>query len=537
MADNNKNLKERQQLEEKITFDKREQAKLDNQRLLKADAEIDKTTSLADIVEKRKKAEQALRKEIRTGARDLQKTYDDLVKRKSEGEKIDGRTLKGLKQQIDNKKEDKKLEKDKLTSQQIKTELLKESTPFIEQQAGKVKDMANSLETFVKKLPGGEFLAKSLGIDGLGDTLEKEITQDMANHILKTESATGSLNVGFKRVQLTINKVMLNARRLASTLMRLMIANPFLAIAAGAVALFGIVRKIRQANRDLAGELGISTSQAMKFRAGIALAETQFKLMGLDSTKIKTTMNEIGKEFGSLENMTARNAANIEKFAQNNSIAGTEIVKFNKVMMDLTGSSFSVATNMAETAANMAKSANVSTAKVLGDITSAAEDFARYSMSGAEGLAQAAVEAAKVGSSLSTTLKVADSLLSFEEAIGAQFKAQVLTGRQINTERARQLALDGDIAGLTQEIQSIVGGVGDLQTLNVIQRKSVAEAIGISVGELMRISRGEQVQQQVTVQDKLDITNKLLAKSNDEAGKFYATQQGTKKVEMQQPTF
>ena len=86
-----------------------------------------------------------------------------------------------------------------------------------------------------------------------------------------------------------------------------------------------------------------------------------------------------------------------------------------------------------------------------------------------------------------------------------------MTGKQINTERARQLSLDGDIAGLTQEIQSIVGSVGDIQTLNVIQRQSVADAIGISVQDLLRISRGEQAQQQETVQDKIEVSNKYLS--------------------------
>jgi hypothetical protein len=259
--------------------------------------------------------------------------------------------------------------------------------------------------------------------------------------------------------------------------------------------------------------------------------------MGLDGSKLKTTMASIGQEFGSLENMTVRNARNIERFAQNSGVAGTEIVKLNKIFMDLDGLSFDAATNVSRVAADLARAANVSTAKVLGDIASNAADFARFSMDGAQGLAQAAVEAAKVGSSLSEILKAADSLIDFESAITAQFKAQVLTGRQINTERARQLALDGDIAGLTQEIQSIVGSVGDIQTLNVIQRKSVADAIGISVADLLRISRGEQAQQQETVQDKLDITNRLLSTQSDEAAEFYATQQGTRKVELAQPTF
>tara|TARA_Y100000287_G_scaffold48542_1_gene37799 strand:- start:388 stop:876 length:489 start_codon:yes stop_codon:yes gene_type:complete len=162
-------------------------------------------------------------------------------------------------------------------------------------------------------------------------------------------------------------------------------------------------------------------------------------------------------------------------------------------------------------------------------------------MEGAEGFARAAVEAAKVGSSLNQILGAADKLLEFETSIEASFKAQVLTGRQINTEKARQLALDGDIAGLTNEIQSIVGQVGDIESLNVLQRKSVAEAIGISVSDLLKISRGEQVAATETVQDVLEeqigITNKLLSTQNDKAAEFYATQQGTQEVSIATATY
>ena len=463
--------------------------------------------------------------------------------------KFDGKTVGQMKRDL---ADIAKLKKDQLDKSNTENKILKKNSIQVESTLDLAGKIGEKIKNSIESIPFiGKKLSNMLNLDDLSEKMQETVGNSLGKIFSKEKFSFTSLTAGFvefrkgafkgfnKQVLSPLGKMGPLGKRIAGVLrgaFKFAFGPVGLAIGAFA-AIFTIVKKIRQANRDLADTLGVTTSEARKFQIPLKTSEMAFNAIGLDGSKLKTTMGEIAKEFGSLENMTIANSRNIERFAQNSGIAGTEIVKFNKVMMDLTGSSFSVATNMAETAANMAKSANVSTAKVLGDITSAAEDFARYSMSGAEGLAQAAVEAAKVGSSLSTTLKVADSLLSFEEAIGAQFKAQVLTGRQINTERARQLALDGDIAGLTQEIQSIVGGVGDLQTLNVIQRKSVAEAIGISVGELMRISRGEQVQQQVTVQDKLDITNKLLAKSNDEAGKFYATQQGTKKVEMQQPTF
>ena len=307
-------------------------------------------------------------------------------------------------------------------------------------------------------------------------------------------------------------------------------------IAAAIAGILLAIRAIRKASFDLAEDLGVSREEAKGLLPELKGSQMAFDAIGMDGSKIQSTLKEIGSEFGSLENMTVANAKNIERFAQNSGIAGSEIVKFNKVMMDLTGSSFDVATNMAKTAVNMAKSANVSTSKVLSDMASSANKFAEFSMQGAEGFAKAAVEAAKVGSSVNEILGAADKLLDFESSITAQFKAQVLTGKQINTERARQLALDGDIAGLTNEIQSIVGQVGDIQTLNVIQRQSVADAIGISVADLLRISRGEQAQQQETVQDKVDTTNKILLEGLDVDKKILEATED-KNVNIIQPAF
>ena len=395
----------------------------------------------------------------------------------------------------------------------VENEILEKNRFLIEQSVDSAKKLGDNIENFVKSLPGGDALTKALGIDDLGDFLSKDVGKTMVNSLISGGDATEALDKGMGKLRGKGKQVLGSVKGLSKTLKTLVKgANPFALLAAAAVGVFLAVRKIRKAARDLATDLEISTSQSMKLLVPLKVQERKFKTLGLDSTKLKTTLTEISKEFGNLENVTASNAANVEMMAQNLGVAGTEIVKFNKVMTDLTGMTFDQATATAQAAANLAKQENVATGKVLSDISSNAADFARFSKDGAQGLAQAAVEAAKVGSSLSEIVKAADSLLNFEDSITKQFEAQVLTGKQINTERARQLALDGDIAGLTTEIQSIVGSVGDIQSLNVIQRKSVADAIGISVQDLLRISRGEAAQAQATVQDKLDVTNKLLAK-------------------------
>ena len=155
--------------------------------------------------------------------------------------------------------------------------------------------------------------------------------------------------------------------------------NPIAALIASVVALFAIIRKVRMEARDLGQNLNVSTKQARGLLIPLKAQELKFKAIGLDSEKIKTTLAAISDEFGSLENLTARNAANVSRLAQNTGVSGKEIVQFNKVMMDLTGASFDVATNIAQTAADLAKSANVATGKVLSDIASNAEKFAKFS--------------------------------------------------------------------------------------------------------------------------------------------------------------
>ena len=358
----------------------------------------------------------------------------------------------------------------------------KDNAQFVEDGLEKMEDLGKTIEDSVKSIPLiGSTLVDKFQLKDLGEKFK-----DLFGDVLKEGIAP-------------IGRFLMGPAGIAAAFAGILLA----------------VRAIRKASFDLSEDLGVSRKEARDLLPALKGSQMAFDAIGMDGSKIQSTLKEIGSEFGSLENMTVANAVNIERFAQNAGVAGSEVVKFNKVMMDLTGSSFNVATNMAKTAVNMAKSANVSTSKVLSDMASSASKFAEFSMQGADGFAAAAVEAAKVGSSVESILGAADKLLDFQSSIEASFKAQVLTGKQINTERARQLALDGDIAGLTNEIQSIVGQVGDIQTLNVIQRQSVADAIGISVQDLLRISRGEQAEAQETVQDKLDTTNAILSKQYD----------------------
>jgi hypothetical protein len=103
-----------------------------------------------------------------------------------------------------------------------------------------------------------------------------------------------------------------------------------------------------------------------------------------------------------------------------------------------------------------------------------------------EALAQAVVRATKLGTTLDTINGQATKLIDFESSIQAEFEAQVLTGRELNLTRARELALLGDTRGLMEELNRQNITLNTYQGMNLIQREAFAAALGLSAEELSK---------------------------------------------------
>ena len=99
--------------------------------------------------------------------------------------------------------------------------------------------------------------------------------------------------------------------------------------------------------------------------------------------------------------------------------------------------------------------------------------------------------AKKMNIEMSTLTEQADNLLDFETSIGSEMEASMLIGKQLNFNKARELALSGDLVGAAQDVVSQIGGQAELEQMNVIQRRALADSIGVSVEELSRLAGGK----------------------------------------------
>lgn len=101
-----------------------------------------------------------------------------------------------------------------------------------------------------------------------------------------------------------------------------------------------------------------------------------------------------------------------------------------------------------------------------------------------EKLGAAAAAAQRFGMSMQDIEKIADSLLNFEQSISAELEAELLTGKSLNLEKAREAALNNDIETLTNEIAANVGNSADFAKMNRIEQKALADAVGMTKDEL-----------------------------------------------------
>ena len=121
---------------------------------------------------------------------------------------------------------------------------------------------------------------------------------------------------------------------------------------------------------------------------------------------------------------------------------------------------------------------------ILRDVSKASASL-KLSLGGsADALARSAAQARQFGLSLEQTEKIAGSLLNFEDSISSELEAELLTGKDLNLEQARLLALQGDSAGAAAEIAKQVGSSAQFGKMNVIQQEALAKATGMTRDEL-----------------------------------------------------
>ncbi len=212
--------------------------------------------------------------------------------------------------------------------------------------------------------------------------------------------------------------------------------------------------------------------------------------------QLKTQFKGIQDGAGGLlnEKQFTEKANMMAKAAQ---MLGTDVAtmaKASKNLMNLTGMSFEGAQVQLLDMAKELKKSGIAEGDFMADMANNAEDVARYMKESGTNIFKAAAAARKMGVELGTLTKISSSLLDFESSIEAEMQASLMVGKQLNYDKARQLALEGDIAGAARNVVDQIGGAAEFAKMNVLQRDALAASIGVDVNELSAMITGRKKQ-------------------------------------------
>jgi uncharacterized protein YoxC len=131
--------------------------------------------------------------------------------------------------------------------------------------------------------------------------------------------------------------------------------------------------------------------------------------------------------------------------------------------------------------------------------------FAKYP----EKLTKAFLSTKALGLELKQLDGMASSFLDFESSISKEFEAQLLTGKDINLNKARELFLNNDLAGAAAEIVKHTGDAAGYSKMNRIQQESLAEAMGMNRDQLADMLKQQELYSKFGVKNREDLLKQV----------------------------
>ena len=240
---------------------------------------------------------------------------------------------------------------------------------------------------------------------------------------------------------------------------------------------------------NTAQAMGKNVSEAEKFNAQLQSSIMSGNAMNTTLSEVTATAAELKNQFGGALDFSADQIVNLDVAAKKLGISNDTAAAFSKQMFAAgdAGDDLGVAL-MAGTKA-LSEASGVAFDKVMKDIASSGEAFANATGKSGKELAIAAVAARRMGFELSDMVSMSENLLDVENSIEKQMKFNMLTGKNINLDKARALAIEGDHEGMLKEV---VKQAGDLEGLNQLQIKALNEALGV---DIMKLKNAKQLEE------------------------------------------
>jgi hypothetical protein len=259
---------------------------------------------------------------------------------------------------------------------------------------------------------------------------------------------------------------------------------------------------------ELGKSLGVSKTQSRAIRDNFASFARSSGDAFVTTKKLMEAQGELTQELGVAGTYSGKQTEDFSRLTKLMGLSVNEAGKLARLSV-LNGTSIEATTKSVikgSFAAQQTNKVSFDQRTILKEVANLSEGILIKFQGNSEALGAAVVQAKALGLNLEQVDKIGDSLLNFESSIENELKAELITGKQINLEKARAAALTGDQAALSAEIASQAGDLADYQKMNVIAQNSLAEAFGMGREEMSKMLMDQEKFKKLG-----DVSNKNLA--------------------------
>ena len=359
----------------------------------------------------------------------------------------------------------------------------------------------NALESLrqeaITQLEEGNFVQEEFNnkVDELKDKYKDLIPEDQFENFKDSFESAGKNAEGIANA-LNANIPFLDKvddlKQKAEDFTAILTSGPAIALAAVGLLVKAVTDFVMQA-KEARQELGITAGSALALSADMEAASKAGAAFGGDAEKASASVRALAESMGRVPQLSTTSAAQFGVIASLSGASAESLATIVELQALSQGISADKAIDDLASLEALAESEGVLKSQVFDDVANAAKDQALFFGKSAEEIGKAAVEMRKLGIEASALNSLAESLLDLESSISSEFELQLLFGKNINLNKAREAAFNRDSAALAKEIRMQLGGQFDLNTANAAQVKALTDAFGLSQEQLQKVIQGQDI--------------------------------------------
>lgn len=245
---------------------------------------------------------------------------------------------------------------------------------------------------------------------------------------------------------------------------------------------------------QISRQLGVSNAESAQLYNNMVNSSLASKELYFNAERYAEAQKTINESLGTNVTLSEDAAQNFSALVYRLGLSADEANKVNEYtkLIGINATDFTAQVTIQTKLLNGQRKIQLSNQTILKEISNASARLQVTYKAQNKSLINAAYSAKELGMNLSGLEKIQASLLNFEESISAELNAELLTGRNLNLERARFFALSNNIAGVAEELKNQNITATNFGQMNYLQQEAIAGAFGMQASELAESLRFQE---------------------------------------------